>query len=659
MGNQSKKNSLQLFNYLNEFYKTEKTKCLSGIIELNPKPKDLIKAFFLCLELGETNNESSSFPKYSKESLEAVKSLLKEILPILKSENQSTYSIPLVQLAKNIIQIQLDIDLIVNFRDVLLWGGFTMIKKENNKGFLLGLSKDSPKKENLFILNHLKTSVKRNFKRSESYPKLSEEEHFKTNDPFWRTQEGLATVLHSSGVTITNQKTGTTSLEIDDEVLKNMTSDDPKKKALAESKIFQLSQEQNFHYQYRTALSQIYQPNDEINIHKLELQVEQNISVSLYDLFCVVSCLIAKADNLRYIGEFPNSGSIKSIKRDLFAYIHSQKTEFSAIEKEETCNLEIINGFMEIEKHFKEKTFCFISEETLLNWFKKIEELKSTTLLQLKAVLNLLSNIESPIPLNPLYKAGDKYFFNHVSCNYNLNRLIYDNYVTDKLFNPNDKLENEKQLIAQTQKEREILFTNSLADLLEKFTPYVKAQLEYGDPKSIYNFSGLRGEFDVIAYFEKENIIFPIQVKLSNVSPRTEKRKEIWIKEQLKKGVKQVVKDVKLLQTKDGLEFVANRLKVKNGISNPSIYPLIVSDNFFADHRSFNDNEIKNRVFCISYFELKNLILNQKVHENQNQVVISNDKAASQLIEAIEKNYFWDFLDEDANKFQFSKVHQQ
>jgi len=204
---------LKLFYDLNEFYRTERAKNIQELIVLNPDETSLTKALFLCLELGETSVQSIIFPNYTEESLEAIKILLREVFPLLKSENKSSYSLELAQLANNLIKIQVDMALLEEFLDACVWADFEMIKKEDSKGFVLSLPDGKPKTENLFILNHLKTFVKRDFKRKESHPKISEEDHFKKNDLRWKTQEGLATVIHSSGITVTSQTPGTTSLQ--------------------------------------------------------------------------------------------------------------------------------------------------------------------------------------------------------------------------------------------------------------------------------------------------------------------------------------------------------------------------------------------------------------------------------------------------------------
>jgi hypothetical protein len=649
---------LKLFYDLNEFYKTERANNIEALITLNPDNTSFTKSLFICLELGETSSQQGNFPNYSEESLEAIKILLKEVLPLLTGENKTSYSLELAQLSNNLIKIQIDIALLAEFLDAFVWADFEMMIKESSKGFVLSLPDGKLKTENLFVLNHLKTFVKRDFKRKESHPKISEEEHFKMVDPKFKTDKGLATVYITGG-TITSQTEGTTFIHVDENYFQDFNSDDPAKKEAATLKMLLDSQEQNFHYQYRNALSQIYQPNDEIDIHALHVEIEKNTLVTLYELLCAMSCIIARADAFRYMSDFPNSGSIKSIKRSVLDLINSQKPELSAQEKESMANSEIVHHFKMFDEHYEHKIFFFFTEENILSWFAKIEELKTKSQKELKAIINLFSSSDSPLPFNPIYKIDEQYYFSYTTCGkFNLNQLLYDNYISDKLFNPNRKPSNERPLIEETQKSREIRFTNSLKELFQTVTPLVEARLEFGDPNSNYDFGDLKGEFDVIAFFEKENIIFPIQVKLSNVSPRSEKRKEEWITNRITgKGIQQVAKDLKLLHSKSGLKFFADKLKTKSEIKAPLIYPLIVTDNFFADHLSFSYNEKEDYVFCISYIELKHLLLNQKVHDKQaDWMPFENGSAAAQLIEAIETNSFWNFLNEFADNFTFSKT---
>jgi hypothetical protein len=649
---------LKLYHELSEFYKKERKNNIDELVNLNPDQTSLVKALFLNLELEESSAQPNDFPKYTAESLKSIKILLKDILPSLKVENKTSHTRELFELANHLIKIQVDMILLERFLDVFVWADFEMIKKENDKGFILQLPNNLAKIENLYILNELKREVQRNFKRVASHPKISEEEHFKKVDPVFKTNEGLALILHSNNMILTNKTSGTTSLQLkDDTLFTDLTSDDPKKRDEASLNLLILIQEQNFHYRFRNAISQIYDPNDEVNIHDLRLELQPNVNVSLYDLICAMSCLIARADMFRYFGEMPN-GSIKTIKSNFVSYHKLKNPELTTEYLEEFANYVIIEKLHEIENLEATITFHFFDEEIILSWLKKIDELKSKSELELKTMIDLITDINSPLPFNPLYKIEGKFYFPYATClKVDLNRMLYDHYISDKLFNSYQKEQNEKQLIGKTQKNRETRFTNSLKDLFKTITPYAESGLEFSRTNLTNGLKALNGEFDVIAYFEKENIILPIQVKLSNVSPRSEKRKKEWILQQLQtKGVAQVKKDLEFLYSDFGLKFVSDKFKTKNEIKEPRIYPLIVSDNFFADHVSMPFNENGECVICVSYLELEHIILNEKVHDKQTNILpLEKNNAASQLIEMIEKNLFWDFLKPIAENFTFSQ----
>lgn len=651
---------LKVFYDLGEFYKAEKSKCLAQIRQLNPSQADLIKSIFLCLELGELNPYSSNFPTYSEESLEAVKVSLKELVPLLTSENQSSYSTKLFQIANDLIRIQLDIKLLGDFIDAYVWADFVMSQKENGKGFLLSLPVGFKKKDNPFILEQLKTAIKREFNRQQSGPTVSEEDHFKKNDVKWKTHEGLATVF-ITGATVTSQPAGTTSIEVDENYFENFTSEDPQKRLEAQNKIMLDMMEQNFHYRYRSALEEIYQPNDNIDIHALHLELKPKNFISLYHIISVMCCLTARADGFRYVSELPQSWSIRSIKNEILQYLDQHKPELTIEEKHTICDWDVIKNFSEINIHFGGKTFLFVTEETLLSWCVKIEELKELTRQQLKLIIDLLSGLKTPLPFNPLYKVGDQYYFSYAACTkFNLSRALYDHYISERLFSPMRKPEEERKQVSERSTKRADSFANLTSELFKTLTPYTAANIDYGGSKSNSEFGELHGDIDTLAYFEKENILISIQIKLSNVSPKNEKRKNEWIRQRIdNSALSQTVKDMKLLEIESGLKHVSKELGIEEGkqIVNPRIYALIVTDNFFADHVAFDFNEQGDSVRCISYFELKHLILNQKVHDKQRDWLIDkNGNAAADLIEAIETDLFWDFIDAAAETFEFQKT---
>lgn len=645
------------FYHLKKIYEEMREECLASLLQLKPDQTTLIKSLFLCLELGDCSPPQNNWTKYSEESLSTIKKLLGWILPKLSKSNLSSYSKELVELCNDLIKIQVDIDLLSEFVDAHVWANFELAKDENGLGCILKLPEQEKKIENLYILNELKTAIKLDYYRKGSHSSISEESHFKKVDPTLKTNEGLAT-LYISGGELISQPEGTTHIKVKPDFLENLDDENPEKRDNAVTQMMELMHEQNFHHQYRQALAIIYNPNDEIDIHKLHLEIGEDVLVSLFQLICAMSCLIARADVFRYLADFPN-GSLKAIKRQLINKCQLENKELSKDQLDDQINAIILQSFEEIDKMEEVTTFIIVSHETLKSWLRKIEDLKSLSEKELSAILKLFSESskESPIPFNPIYKSGDDYFYSYRSCNpqFNLNHKLYDYYISDKLFNNYNKKVEEHKPIGLSHHKREMDFCNSIKVLLEKFTPFVKSNLKYGDVENSSSFGDLDGEIDVVAYFEKENIIIPIQVKLSNVTPRSEKRKQMWVAENIeKKGLRQVAKDIKLLSFKEGLSFVAQKLKYKSKIDEPLIYPIIVTDNFFADHLTISHEGIL--VKSISYFELKNLLLNHKIHSDQKDwMPFTEENVATSLIKAIDENIFWSFLDDRAEKFTLNK----
>jgi hypothetical protein len=655
-------NTLKMFNDMNNFYEEERDLKVKFLVSLKVDRKLLVKSFFLCLELGETRIHQTNFYGYSEESLEAIKSSLAQIVPLLSGEGTEPYSVELLQYSNDLIRIQVDIALLAQYVDAFVWAGFELsINEEENGGYILSLPTENVRRKNPFILNQLKTFVKRNFKIIEAHPEISLEEHFKKIDQIWKTHEGYLSALYSSGCTITSNTPGTTALQVDnDSFLTDLTSDDATKRTVATTELELMKIEQNFHVNYRHALSQIYQPNDEIDIHALHLELEPDIFVTFYELICAMSCVIAKAHTFKHISQYPNSGSIAKVKTAIINIVAKENPGLCAMEIENFVNDEIVHNFRTLDQRYEQKAFFFFERSTIVGWFRKIEELKSKSVAELEAIVNLLSNFDSPLPFNPFYNTDGKYYFSYLTCcNFNLNQYLFDYYISDKLFKsvPDVQSHAERKFIGENHKGREVRFTYSLKSLFKTITPYVEAAVDYGNSNINFDFGDLRGEIDLVAYFENENIIMPIQVKLSNTSPKSEKRKQGWVNTQIiEKCLPQVNKDVKLLEFKQGLQFISKQLKTKIEITNPCIYPLIVTDNFFADHQLFPYGEKGHKVSCVSYFEILHLIRGRQVHSSQNYwPPFVEGNAAARLIEAIESNAFWKFLDEAANIFTFSK----
>lgn len=647
---------LKLFHDLDEFYSNEKLAKVNEVIALNPSAKDLITALYLCLELGNTSDNLSNFPAYTDESLAALKSVLRNILPRLTADNQTSYSPHLVQLSNTLIKIQMDMDLLAEFVDAFVWADFEMNQLEGKPGFLLSIPEGQSKSENLYVLNELKTAFKRAYKSLESQPKISDEEHFKKIDPELKTNEGLAVAFEISEAKLTSMTPGTTVLNAEHLDISGLSSNNPDEYSKAVANIQALQLEQLFHHQYRHALAQLYQPNDEIDIHAMCIEFENGFLVTLYELMCSMACFIAQSDVYRYLSEIPGSGSISSIKKSLINQNSQVYPQYSINELHGISNLQIIDQYPVISAKTDNISFPFVTEAGLLNIFNKIEELREKSSSQLHSIIELFSGISFPLSHNPIYKINNQYFFSLQSCQFELNRKLYDYYVSKKLFSLNNKSKEEQGEVSNKGNLRSSAFGKSLKLIFERLTPFVAYDIKFGGKENDLMFGDLSGDIDVLAYFHEENILMPIQIKLSNVVRNNVKSRSQWVNTNIvATGSHQVMKDVKLLKLKAGLKFVSNILDSNIQSENLTIYPLIITDNFYADHKSFNYDDEGNDVLCISYFELKHLILNQAIHKHQNLPEIKGMNAGSQIIMAIENNLFWKFLEDEAVNYTHTK----
>ena len=639
--------NLVVFSCLIEAYHECIQKCEAELLALNPEPEALIKALFLALELGQTHSSGNRFPRYSSGSLSAVKKILKKIKPKLKSPNHTAYSEGLFNAANFLLQLETDLHLLEEYIDLYEWADFDLIRNPDGDGYMLTVPDETKKKKNLYILDGLKTKFKRDYERQVSNEQVSEEEHFKENDKTYKTNEGPLMSLHS-GVTILTQTPGTTSMEVDLSIFENITSPDPEKHNEAMTRLMSLVLTQHFHLNLRYALTNIYQPNDETDIHHLRVRVGQSTSVSLYELFCVVSCLVALADNFRYLGAYPESCEIHSVKETTIQNLKRDFPEESLEQVIDWSDELIVHQFPEIEKN--KDPFLVLTKTAIIRHLHKIKELQQKSEAELEIVMDFIADLDNGMPFNPVYKTGEGYFFSYKSCLFaDLNRTMYDYVVTKKLYHTNGliKGEEEAKQNGENHSKREKNMNRSIRQSLSLMTDHVACSINYPNKDNAFYIDGLDGEIDVLAYFQKENILMPIQLKLSNTSKVTEKSKAHWVNENIRKAIDQVRKDSILLSSPEGLNYIAKVLKIDDTsrLSKATIYPLIITDNFYVDHERYVYGDEGKLVICISHFELKCLIANSIINPRQKKwESLQESKSAKSLISLIEENVFWNFL---------------
>lgn len=649
---------LQFLYNLACMYNETKTKWIKEILSMNPDRQALLKALFVNLELGDASPQPSDFPSYSEDSLTALKNILSEISPQLVPDNSTGYSVHLAQLCRNLINAEMDMILVAKCHDYVSHGGMVLEPKNDGYGSVAKYPTKYSAERRLNILNQFKTGVSRQFQRNISQTNLSKLDHFKINDPLYKSDQGILSVLHNSNVSVSGLPEGTTSMQVDDSFFDELKSDDPEIRTKGSEKIIELLFKQSFNYHLRQALSGIYLPKDHVNAHQFRIRLVENLSTSVFEFICVVSCLVAKAWTFQNLSDFPGS-SIMSFKRALlYNLIHCYPDESQTILDDQTNSL-IVHELSVIEKNHIPGAFHLFEMHQILSLLSEVEDLKQTPSNVLEAIVNLISNISGELPFNPIYKIDELYYFSYKSfTGFDVNRIIYDFIVSDRLFNVR-KINSLELPREAYHKVREQSMVGELKLLFMNITPYVIANETHHDVLGAINYITPQAEFDLIAYSKEENTFLIIQVKLSNIAPRTEKRKMDWIEKNIKcKAIEQLQKDLEFIQSDIGLLAIFNRfnLEVPWKVQPPTIDLLILSESYLYDHEKVTMPNSEQKILCISFFELKNLILNQQVNKMQSElpIIIGSKRPIQLLKKSIEENVFWEFLNDDVEKYSFS-----
>lgn len=651
-------NGLKFFFDLKGFYRTSIDEQTRKLHAFNSNPRDVLKVLFTALDMSEMNVPKFDV-KYSREALGAVRTIY-QTLP--KPETPASYSLDLFNIVSQLFGLQVDSNMVDSFLDLYLMDDLLILPCKERKGYELTFIADEFKEKSFYIREALKSSIQRGFRQETAQQGISDEKHFRVNDPKSKTHEGLAVISYNSNVIdISEVGKGLTAVPMDDEIFRLMSSSDAAEQTDGNLRAMTEMMEHNFHHKLRHAIADIYVLNDEIDIHALHIELGEGKFLTLFELLVAVCSLTAMSDNIRYLSDVQG---FPALYRSVRAAIRSTHPEYCDDELDMACAANIASHLPMLESRDEFTLFLMLSNEMVLSILRKVEELKSKSDTELQGIIDLLASSDHRLPYNILYKSDNEYLLNFQVCTrFPVARDFYDYYITERLFTPKpNKHKAELIRIDKNQKSREMSFNQSLRRLLSQLTPYVMDSLDFKSPNPDYNFGELEGDIDAIAYFENENLIMPMQVKLSNRTPWNEKRKRQWVEDKLINGksnaVSQVNKDRQLLQNTVGLKFIASQLGLGKEIdcNTLTIYPLIVTDNFFADHERLPYGDEGNHVLCVSYFEIKNLIQHQKVHVGQSDWEAFTDKMpAHHLIDLLERNVFWEFLDQFVKTYSVRK----
>lgn len=619
---------------------------------LNPGKGILLKALTLVLEIGDVFEQPDITPGYSFKSLKSFKSIIREYDPNKHRESESRYSLDLYNCVKQLIALKIDLETLLDFIGAYESAEFDLTQLEDGKGYELRQLESVPKMANQYVIERVKAEIKQNYRKREAHEGISREEHFKAIDPTFKTDKGFAAIA-VSGATLVSQPDGTTDLKLDENIFDKMNSNDPatQQKGFIES-LFAF-REQHFHYNYRHAMAEAYYPNDILNIHDYIIKTPRGKQVTLYDVFCATSCLVAVADNFRYFSQFPGHRGIVDTIPAIIETIKSVKPDIAEVELKKEIVDVIATHFESVEANTV--PFIFLSRKEIITQLRVIKELNNKSDEELGALIEIIVSAKNSMAYNPLYKVGDEYLFHYKAClQPNFNRMVYDYFISQNLFRNGTK-SNKHDLDKSNDKFREEEFCKAISRCLKKITVSSVSNLKF--PKANEQFyTGHSGDFDGLSYFEKENCFLAIQVKLSNTYKKNENGKAIWVEDNIWNiAATQIEKDRQFLKSPNGLKFASKKLRLKSVPQNAQIFHLVITDNFYADHRIVAQSDRSAKALCISFFEFYNLFFNNRINSRQQEWENVVDKGSIKyFLQLISKNVFWKFLEEVVDEFRFS-----
>lgn len=623
---------------------------LHELFKYNPSSEALVTAIYLSIELGDARSGEERFPTYTLDTIKAVRELLR--LHSKECEYGSNrYSLELYEIVDRLLQVSIEQQVLNEIWNLLSLPGFSFRKSPDHPGFLFELD-HAEKINHSYILEQLKEWVARNYHIQRVQKIISDEEHFRAIDGKLKTDVGRAFIIHDSNCVVEDLTPGFTSLQDTEGFLDGLQSEDMNERATASAKLFTMIFEQHFHVSYREALSVVYHPKDSIDIKSIKIQLENGEDVPLIDLLRVSSALIAYSNAILEAKQLAQVIDIPTIRRNLIKKIKENEpfvSETNILAKAETY---IAANLEDLQRH-TEFLLPFIKSTALLARLRTIEELKNKSSETLIGMLDLLCALDMKNLYAPIHAVEGKYYLVHQLCDNNFNLNLYNYYLSNIMFDSSSNA-SQKIRIGTNHKNREADFLSALKNAFKQ------SKIDLASTKIELQFPEWHespdSAIDFVAYSEKENALLLVEVKLSNTPKEKESAKRLWISNMLNKKAKaQLKKDIELVLTDKGLNHVGKQLELTKDIMREglSIYSLIVTDNFYADHGVIKvDNNLS--AIVVSYFELSCLLLGIQAHPNQTK--IAEPSTIAQLIKLVAENKFWSFLKDVSSHYKEHKM---
>lgn len=424
---------------------------------------------------------------------------------------------------------------------------------------------------------------------------VSEDEYFQEVDPKFKTAEGLVSLYVSPGVTVTSQsQEGTTWMELPEEY---WDLDDPDRSSSMALAIFMESQ---FNYSLRQNLQKSYWLSDETDTSRLILDLPNGEKVTLSKAMLAISFFAAQTSNIEYLRNFlwdhdrigrkfldeaMKGEGLDTPNHDLLQKVNDDLANLR-IELEKEKNPRLMPGYMALK------------EDILIDRLMALTKLNKE---QVQGILELL--VTQDFGLSPLVRSNEEYHWYPQDFIYHdVPQYFYSYFWRMKQYGGR---KNKGKMEKAATRAR--LVAEYLSDLFkEAGHKFALAEVMFRQvdmPKK-------RRDIDVLVYDEKTNVALTIEIKLANTPQDNYFKRNRWKASRIdKKALEQVAMAKALLVDEKGGEWLQETFQLAKAPSDFEVKQLIVVDNFFFDHERFDlKNSGKDSVIVVSVFELQLLL---------------------------------------------------
>ena len=574
-------NQLQFIVETEKKLKHKKSQLISSSADYQiSKKRFLIQAF--CLkEFGYPlkDNEFIEF-KYS-DILKAYKLAAKDF-PFSNNE-QCDFSENSIKFVKDLIAIYIELVYIEKVFEYYVLGGFEFIERDYLKGdetikiFALTKPEEQNISDNKFLSSKLKQKFKENYYQE------------------WANNELLLS------------KSYTEKIQNDEDLLKKSIFDIQPNDVLPLFNFILLEKEGL--KAYKKSITNIYFPQEEVDIEKINIQYENHEIPLLYIIYALGA--ISSYATQYYVATGPSNPGV------------------------------------------------FLEKESLIQIFSHYQEWRDLKLniKEQEHILKLIVSVNSKIPYSPLLEVqSDSFLLIPISFfeNGGYERVFYDYVITDLLFSSNDKINSKAGLPAHQIRERAICekLSKKAIDVFPNAISIANLQWPIND-----EFWGRRGEVDIVIYFPNEDILFLIEVKLNNTLSKNLNGKLRWLDESIYNGDSsasfQIQKDVNFFSNELAHTYVKGKLGLDvNTEFSPTIIPLILTDVFWIDNTEITFNKFNDsKVLCVSLFQFT-LLLDGVTSIISGKEKVPHINPGKWINDQLNSKQFWSGLPADMNKIK-------